>query len=193
MNIKRLLMPMEQKLERINGYPLRKVIRMQETKNVLKSPLCLLFQANSPANRDFEQLRLQLSEKKLMLKCIKTSFLNLCIRNTSLKHLESSLKGPLVLGTSSGEPAEIRPALELLKDQPHLLFLGGIYEEQVFDDLEFTKIARRSRKELIQELCGLLTAPTRTLVSILENPVASLIGILPQVAEKKASAVEANK
>lgn len=174
-------MPMEQKVERINGYPLKKVVRMQDTSNVLKSPLCLLFQANSPANRDFEQLRLQLLEKKVTLKCVKTSFLNLCIRETSLKHLENSLKGPLVLGTSNEEPAEIRPALELLKDQPHLLFLGGVYEEQVFDDLEFIKIAQRTKKELLQELCGLLSSPAQTLVSILENPLAYLIHILPQI------------
>lgn len=177
-------MPAQQKVERVNGYPLKKVMRVKETGTVLNSPLCLIFQANSPANSAFERLRLELAEKKLNLKCVKTSFLNLCLRKTSLKHLENSLKGPLVLGTSREEPAEIRPALEMLRDRPELLFLGGVYEQEAFDDLEFMRIASRSKKELIQDLCGLISSPAHTLVSYLESPVSSLIHMLPQVAQQ---------
>lgn len=100
------------------------------------------------------------------------------------------LAGDTALVTGGKDPARVAKLLkEFTKAHPAMKFKAGALDRKALSKEEITALAELPAREvLLAQVLGVLQAPSRNLVSVLNQKVASIVYVLKAVADKKEKA-----
>lgn len=141
--------------------------------------------------KDFEQLRIQLEEAGANCQVLKNTLIRKAAELRGLTDLSNvKLTGDTALVNGKGDCSAVAKILsEFIKKFGVVGYKCGYLEGSVLKGAEIEAISKLPPKEVLYaQLLGVLQAPARNLVSVLNAKLASPIYVLSSYKDKKASA-----
>jgi large subunit ribosomal protein L10 len=136
--------------------------------------------------KDFA-LRAKLRAVKGEFHVVRNQMFRHVVREMNVPKLEEGLNGPTALITGSGDVAETVKALkEFIKEKELPVIKMGSLDGVFLSKEQVESLANLpSKPQLYAQLLGLLLAPARNLVTLLNQAVAQVPTVLAAVEEKK--------
>ncbi len=140
--------------------------------------------------KDFEQLRIELDKVGADCQVLKNTLITKAAELKELKDLASiKLAGDTALISGKGDCSAVAKVLsEFLKKFSVVGFKCGYLEGSVLKAADIDAISKLPPKEILYaQLLGVLQAPARNLVSVLNAKLASPVYLLSSYRDKKAA------
>lgn len=137
--------------------------------------------------KDFAGLRDQLVKVNANCHVYKKSLIRKAIEVGNVEALKDlALVGDVAMVYGNGDPSAVAKVLvDFGKDNEVVQAKGGMFESAMLSPAEIAEIASLPSKEVLYaQLLGLLQAPARNLVSILNNKAASILNVLNAYKDK---------
>ena len=137
--------------------------------------------------KDFSGLRDQLVKVNANCHVYKNSLIRKAVELNNVEALKDlAITGDVAMVYGSGDPGAVAKVLvEFGKSNEVVQAKGGMFEGAMLSAAEIADIAALPGKEVLQaQLLGLLQAPARNLVSILNNKAASILNVLNAYKDK---------
>ncbi|WP_176013154.1 50S ribosomal protein L10 [Victivallis sp. Marseille-Q1083] len=137
--------------------------------------------------KQFSQLRNQLAGLGAECHVLKNTLIRKAAELSSLEALaKSELTDSTAVICGKGDPSAVAKAvIEFGKTNEALAAKGGYFEGALLSVADFDAIASLPPKEVLQaQLLGVLQAPSRNLVSLLNAKAASILNVLNAYKEK---------
>jgi large subunit ribosomal protein L10 len=137
--------------------------------------------------KDFAGLRDQLFNVKANCHVYKNSLIRKAVELNNVEALKDlAITGDVAMIYGSGDPGAVAKVLvEFGKSNEVVQAKGGMFEGAMLSPAEIADIAALPSKEVLQaQLLGVLQAPARNLVSILNNKAASILNVLNAYKDK---------
>ncbi len=139
--------------------------------------------------KDFEQLRIQLEKSKADCHVLKNTMITKAAELNGMPELAAvKLTGDTALISGNGDPGSVAKIMsDYIKKFDFLGFKAGYLDGSVLKPAEVEAISKLPSKEVLYaQLLGVLQAPARNLVSVLNAKLASPVYVLSAIKEKKA-------
>ena len=137
--------------------------------------------------KDFAGLRDQLFNVKANCHVYKNSLIRKAVELNNVEALKDlALAGDVAMVFGKGDPGAVAKVLvEFGKSNEVVQAKGGLFESSLLSPAEIADIAALPSKDILQaQLLGVLQAPARNLVSILNNKAASILNVLNAYKDK---------
>ena len=137
--------------------------------------------------KDFAGLRDQLFNVKANCHVYKNSLIRKAVELNNIEALKDlALAGDVAMVFGKGDPGAVAKVLvEFSKGNEVVQAKGGMFEGAMLSAAEIADIAALPSKDVLQaQLLGVLQAPARNLVSILNNKAASILNVLNAYKDK---------
>ena len=137
--------------------------------------------------KDFAGLRDQLFNVKANCHVYKNSLIRKAVELNNIEALKDlALAGDVAMVFGKGDPGAVAKVLvEFSKGNEVVQAKGGMFESAMLTPAEIADIAALPSKDILQaQLLGVLQAPARNLVSILNNKAASILNVLNAYKDK---------
>ena len=137
--------------------------------------------------KDFSGLRNQLVNVNANCHVYKKSLIRKAIEVGNVEALKDmEICGDVAMVYGKGDPSAVAKVLvDFGKDNEVVQAKGGMFESAKLSPAEIAEIASLPSKEVLYaQLLGLLQAPARNLVSILNNKAASILNVLNAYKDK---------
>ena len=137
--------------------------------------------------KDFSGLRDQLVNVNANCHVYKNSLIRKAVELKNVDALKDlAITGDVAMIYGSGDPGAVAKVLvEFGKSNEVVQAKGGMFEGAMLSPAEIADIAALPSKEVLQaQLLGVLQAPARNLVSILNNKAASILNVLNAYKDK---------
>jgi large subunit ribosomal protein L10 len=137
--------------------------------------------------KEFEQLRSDLSKVEAQCHILKNS---LILKAAELKNVENlasmNLIGDTALVSGSGDPGMVAKSLSDFAKKHNLVsFKGGYLDGSVLTGVDVESIAKLPPKEiLLAQLLGTLQAPAKSLASLLNAKLSTIVYVINSYKEK---------
>ena len=154
-----------------------------------KSDFIYMMSYNGLKVKDFEQLRAQLEKSKAGCNVLKNTMIRKAAEIKGMPELAAvKLTGDTALISGNGDPSVVAKILStFIKRFDFLGFKTGYLDGAVLKAADIEAISKLPSKEILYaQLLGLLQAPARNLVSVLNAKLASLVYVLSAIKDKKA-------
>ena len=137
--------------------------------------------------KDFSGLRDQLANVNANCHVFKNSLIRKAVEINNVEALKDlAITGDVAMVYGSGDPGAVAKVLvDFGKSNEVVQAKGGMFEGALLSAAEIADIAALPSKDVLQaQLLGLLQAPARNLVSILNNKAASILNVLNAYKDK---------
>jgi large subunit ribosomal protein L10 len=137
--------------------------------------------------KDFSGLRDQLYNVNANCCVYKNSLIRKAVELNNVEALKDlALAGDVAMVFGKGDPGAVAKVLvEFGKSNEVVQAKGGLFESAMLTPAEIADIAALPSKDILQaQLLGVLQAPARNLVSILNNKAASILNVLNAYKDK---------
>jgi large subunit ribosomal protein L10 len=137
--------------------------------------------------KDFSGLRDELYKVNANCCVYKNSLIRKAVELNNVEALKDlAITGDVAMIYGSGDPGAVAKVLvEFGKSNEVVQAKGGMFEGAMLSPAEIADIAALPSKEVLQaQLLGVLQAPARNLVSILNNKAASILNVLNAYKDK---------
>jgi large subunit ribosomal protein L10 len=165
----------------------RKREAVREIKEFIQRSPSLIFTDYRGLNvAQITELRRTLRREKAEYKVVKNNYAKIALRELGMPFEEAFLDDPTAIAMTRADIGPIAKALfEFTKDSP-LKVKGGLIDGQALKTASVEAISRLpGRQELLAMLMGVLNAPVRNLMHVLNGVTSKLARTLKAVAEKK--------
>lgn len=139
--------------------------------------------------KDFEQLRIQLEKSNAGCHVLKNTMIRKAAELKGISELAAvKLAGDTALISGNGDAGAVAKILSnYFKKFNFLGFKAGYLDGKVLNPTDMEEISQLPSKEILYaQLLGLLQAPARNLVSVLNAKLASPVYLLSAIKEKKS-------
>ena len=165
--------------------PKRTYLHNQYNDIINKNRVMFIFQHNNLTVKEFTQLRQELGQLAGVSKLtvLRSGVFASVLRETKFANLEPLVNGPTcVLATNvsdSEHPELMKKSVELLSKNKKLLLLGGKLDNVLLNQADVLKVVDLpSIDQLRAQVVGVVEAPVRKLLGILEQPAGELHSVL---------------
>jgi len=137
--------------------------------------------------KEFSGLRDQLVNVNANCHVYKNSLIRKAVEVNNIEGLKDlALAGDVAMVFGQGDPGAVAKVLvEFGKGNEVVKAKGGMFEGSALTPAEIADIAALPSKDILQaQLLGVLQAPARNLVSILNNKAASILNVLNAYKDK---------
>ena len=137
--------------------------------------------------KDFSGLRDQLVNVNANCHVYKNKLIRKAVELNNIEALKGmDFAGDVAMVYGQGDPGAVAKVLvEFGKSNELVQAKGGLFESAALTPAEIADIAALPSKEVLQaQLLGVLQAPARNLVSILNNKAASILNVLNAYKDK---------
>ena len=137
--------------------------------------------------KDFSGLRDELYKVNANCRVFKNSLIRKAVELNNIEALKDlAIAGDVAMVYGSGDPGAVAKVLvEFGKSNEVVQAKGGMFEGALLSAAEIADIAALPSKDVLQaQLLGVLQAPARNLVSILNNKAASILNVLNAYKDK---------
>ena len=137
--------------------------------------------------KDFAGLRDQLYNVNAKCSVFKKSLIRKAVEVNNVEALNDlAITGDVAMVYGKGDPGAVAKVLvEFGKSNEVVQAKGGLFEGAMLTPAEIADIAALPSKDVLQaQLLGVLQAPARNLVSILNNKAASILNVLNAYKDK---------
>lgn len=135
---------------------------------------------------ELADLRSQLLNKETSYRVVKNTLARRAAADAGLGELEELFVGPVAVAYVKGDPVSAAKVLATFaREHPALVIKGGVLEGRVLTADETKALASVDTLDVSRaKIAGLLTAPLRRLMMLLEAPAARIIYVLDQVGSR---------
>ena len=136
------------------------------------------------------ELRSKLGEQETSYRVAKNTLARRAVTELGLESLSELLVGPVAIAYCKGDPVSAAKVLATFaKDHPDLVIKGGVLDGRVLTADETKELARVDSLDVSRaKIAGLLTAPLRQLMFLLEAPAGRIIYVLEQLGSRAPEA-----
>ena len=136
---------------------------------------------------EITDLRNKLREANVEFKVVKNTLARLSVNKVGYEGLLPYLTGPTAMAFALADPvAGAKILSEFAKKNDKLQIKAGLFDGVVYDEKRVKEIAQLpSKEEIYAQTVGMVVAPLRGLVNVLNGTVASLVNVLDQIKEQK--------
>ena len=163
--------------------------KVDELKEMFSQANCALFAKFSGVKaEDMTALRKELRATNSSLKVVKNTLAKIAIKDTQYAETDKFFTGPVSVTFSNGEDVSepARKLIDFAKKNDSLEIIGGALEGSVLDAGGVKKLADMPPKPVIQSmLLGVLQAPARNMLGVMEGVGRKFLYALSAIAEKK--------
>jgi large subunit ribosomal protein L10 len=180
---------MGEKTQKIQEYK-RDAVR--ELKDIIQRSPTLIFTDYRGLNvAQITELRRALRRQQAEFKVVKNTYAKIALRELGMPFEEAFLNDPTAIALTRADVGPIAKALfDFSRDSP-LKVKGGLIDGQAMRSAAVEAISRLpGRQELLAMLMGVMNAPVRNLIYLLNGVTAKLVRTLKAVADKKAQEQE---
>ena len=138
---------------------------------------------------ELADLRTQLLDKETSYRVVKNTLARRAVADAGLGELEELFVGPVAVAYVKGDPVSAAKVLATFaREHPALVIKGGVLEGRILTADETKALASVDTLDVSRaKIAGLLTAPLRQLMMLLEAPAARIIYVLDQIGAKAAA------
>ncbi|OQX88896.1 50S ribosomal protein L10 [candidate division KSB1 bacterium 4484_87] len=136
---------------------------------------------------EISELRSKLREAEVEFKVVKNTLARLSVNKIGYEALLPYLEGPTAMAFALADPVVAAKVLsDFAKKNDKLQLKACIFDGNVYDEKRFREIASLpSKDEIYAQTVGMVSAPLRSLVTVLNGVVASIVNVLDQIKEQK--------
>jgi large subunit ribosomal protein L10 len=133
------------------------------------------------------KLRALCRENNIVFKVVKNTLAKRGVKDTGAAALEEYFEGPTALAVSrDSENQGAKILAEFAKEHEAPKFKAGFVDGNVIDATAVLKLSKLpSREELLSMVLAGLQSPASGLVSVMQGPLRSLVGVLNQIKDQK--------
>ena len=141
---------------------------------------------------ELADLRTKLLDMETSYRVVKNTLARRAAADAGLGELEELFVGPVAVAYVKGDPVSAAKVLATFaREHPALVIKGGVLEGRVLTADETKELARVDTLDVSRaKIAGLLTAPLRQLMMLLEAPAARIIYVLDQVGARAPEEAE---
>jgi large subunit ribosomal protein L10 len=135
---------------------------------------------------ELAELRSKLGEQETSYKVVKNTLARRAVVDLGLADLEGLFVGPVAVAYCKGDPvAAARVLATFAREHPDLVIKGGVLEGRIISADEAKALSTVDTLDVSRaKIAGLLTAPLRQLMMLLEAPTSRIIYVLEQLGSK---------
>ena len=164
-----------------------KVAKVAEIQELLSNSKCTILVdfCGLTVAQDTE-LRRKMREAGVHYNVVKNTLLRIAAEQAGIEGLEPSLEKNTAIAVSPEDPVAVAKIVcEFAKENKELKVKVGVLDGKVIGAEEIKALASLPPKEVLQaQLLGVLQAPSRNLVSLLNAKAASILNVLNAYKEK---------
>lgn len=159
-------------------------------KDLAKSKNAILFGFAGLKVPEVTELRRQVRATRSKYVVVKNTLALRATRGTALEGISRHFVGQTAVAFNEDNPVGLAKVLAAFaKTNPNLVFKGALLDGRTVEAKEIEAIAELpTREELVGKLIFLVQSPLYRLVSVLNGPVRSLVGVVQQITERKEKA-----
>jgi len=133
------------------------------------------------------KLRALCRENNIEFKVVKNTLAKLGVKDTGAAALEEYFEGPTALAVSrDSENQGAKILAEFAKEHEAPKFKAGYVDGNVIDATAVLTLSKLpSKEELLSQVLAGLKSPASGLVSVMQGPLRSLVGVLNQIKDQK--------
>ena len=130
--------------------------------------------------KQVDKIRKLLHKEKIKYQVVKVTLLKKALGILNIDFSSLKYNGPIALAVSQDEEtAPARILKGLIKENPQLIFDGGILEKELIGRDVVDRLALLpSKPQLLGQLLSVIFGPSRGLVTVLSGNIRSLINVL---------------
>ncbi len=154
---------------------------------IAKSDALILTEYTGMAVKDMEDLRSKIREVDGAFYVTKNTLLKLALEESGASFSEEMLTGQVATGFAFGEaPALAKALVDYADDGEKLTIKGGILQLEILSNDQIEALAKLpSLDELRAQILGLISAPSRDLVSIIASGVRQVVNVVDAYAKSE--------
>jgi large subunit ribosomal protein L10 len=166
----------------------QKVQTVEALKDKLsKAKLIVLSDIKGLNVADTTQLRNTLRKEKVGHTVMKLSLLKIALRKAGVKNPKSDMHTQVAVTYGEDDTASARILKQFSREHGNLKLLCGYLDKNYIDQQQVLTLASiPSRVELLGQLVGVLSGPTRGLASVLQGNLRGLVRVLSQATSKRS-------
>jgi large subunit ribosomal protein L10 len=132
---------------------------------------------------ELADLRTKLQDNETSYRVVKNTLARRAVADAGLGELEELFVGPVAVAYVKGDPVSAARVLATFaREHPALVIKGGVLEGRVLSAEETRELATVDTLDVSRaKIAGLLIAPLRQLMFVLEAPTARIIYVLEQL------------
>jgi large subunit ribosomal protein L10 len=137
--------------------------------------------------KSMNSVRKALKKENVIYRVVKVTLLKKALAALGVNADELKYSGPVAVAISKDEEtAPARLLKGMTKENPMLIFDGGLIEQKLVDSAMIERLALLPGKQQLQsQLVGVIAGPARGLVTVLSGNARGLLNVLKAAAEKK--------
>jgi len=137
--------------------------------------------------KDLTDLKNKLRQKGAEFKVAKKTLMNLALKQKGIDADAKAMTGEIAMVMSyDDETAAAKEAHQFSKTNQNLKILGGLLENKLIDAPQVMALALLpSKLELLAQLTGSLSSPSRNFVGVLQGNLRGLITVLSGIKDAK--------
>ncbi|OGE83649.1 MAG: 50S ribosomal protein L10 [Candidatus Doudnabacteria bacterium RIFCSPLOWO2_01_FULL_44_21] len=141
--------------------------------------------------KQIDLVRKILRKENVKYQVVKITLLKKALQALGIKLDNFKYNGPVALATSvDEEAAPARILKSLVKDNPQLVFDGGVFNQEIVGPDVVLRLASLATKpQLLGQLVSVLTGPARGLVTVLSGNTKKLLNVLNAIKDVKGRGV----
>ncbi|NOZ62940.1 MAG: 50S ribosomal protein L10 [Calditrichaeota bacterium] len=136
---------------------------------------------------EISDLRNKLREAEVEFKVVKNTLARLSVNKIGYEGLLPYLNGPTAMAFALADPlAAAKVLADFAKKNEKLQLKACIFDGTIYGEDRVKEIAQLPSKEQIHaQTVGMISAPLRSLVTVLNGMLASIVNVLDQIKEQK--------
>jgi large subunit ribosomal protein L10 len=136
--------------------------------------------------KQIDKIRKSLFKEKIKYQVVKVTLLKKALALLNIDSSNLKYNGPIAVAVSKEEETSPAKTLKgLSKENPQLVFDGGILEKQLIGADMVERLAQLpSKQQLLGQLVSVIAGPSRGLVTVLSGNVRQLLNVLGAMAKK---------
>ncbi len=141
---------------------------------------------------EISDLRNKLRESQVEFTVVKNTLARISLDRVGLSELGKYLTGPTAMAFCLADPIQGAKILfDYQKQNEKLGLKACVFDNQVYDKSYIEQIAKLPSPEMIKaQAVGMLSAPLRNMVSVLNNLLSSLVTVLSEIQKQREAKAE---
>ena len=142
---------------------------------------------------DLADLRARLGAEETSYRVVKNTLARIAVSDLGLGELNELLVGPTAIAYVRGDPVAAAKVLAAFaREHPELVIKGGVLDGRVLSAEDAKALSTVDTLDVSRaKIAGLLTAPLRQLMMLLEAPAARMIYVLEQLGKREPGTEQA--